>query len=68
MGKFFQFNIKRVCNAIDVVEKGNDLRCIMNSLIIKTYSSQLLDIIFEHLGWAFGQFLRISAQRTIGRG
>ena len=46
---FFEINIQRVGNSVDVVEVRNDLSRVVNDIVIPAHFAQRLNIFFCHI-------------------
>ncbi len=60
-------NTQRICNAVDVVEVGDNLGGVVDSCIIKAALSQGSNIRLMHRVRLPGQFFCIGAQRLVCR-
>ena len=62
----FGLDAKGISDAIDVVEKANDLGGIMDGAVIKTMATEHLKVCGAHLLRRSGEFFGELTQRAIG--
>lgn len=63
----FGLNTEGIGDAVDVVEKANHLSGIMDGTVIKTMTTEHVEISGAHLLRCFGEFFGELTQRAIDR-